>query len=362
MDDYSASREPQPWEAGFEGDRRVVVSRLGPFRRVFVRSRGYSKRFYHRVYELAIEDWQIPLETPWLGPLCTLEATLSVRFQATLKFAREHLDHIDDLGGHIKASYQTLLRDAAEQELRALESTAWLDEDHADLERRIENIVHELLAIRDIQSRCRCRIETRFASPDSLDEQAGTTTDAKHHGIVLELLKRRRGTAERLARENYERQALEQRIKLEHEERMLELLRREAELRRLKQEQETEQVRAELSAEETRYSEQIDSEIRLREERIRHEARLRQMELEADLREKNLRAEAISDVETHLRREIELLAMERQRLALEEEIHEAKVARSRGWVIGAKRKFPLGEDQNNARPLDAEITRDSGKN
>lgn len=361
MDDYSVSPEELYWEAGFEGDRRIVVSRLGPFRRIFARPKGYSQRFYHRVYELGIEDWQIPLEPPHLGPLCTLEASLSVRFQATLRFAREHIDRVDDLAGHIKASYQTLLRDAAEQELRALESAAWLDEGHADLERKIENIVHEILAIRDIQSRCRCRIETRFASPERVDEHAGTS-DARHNGIVLELLKRRRDTAERLARENYEREALEQRLKLEHEERMLTLLEREAELRRLRQERETEKVRTELAADETRYSEQIDSEIRLREERIRHEARLRQMELEADLQEKSLRAEAISDVENHLRREIELLAMERQRLALEEEIHEAKVARSRGWVIGAKRKFPLGEDQNNARPVDAEISRDSGKN
>jgi hypothetical protein len=360
MDDHGAAREELHWEAGFEGDRRVVVSRIGPFRRVFPRPKGYSRRFYHRVYELGIEDWGLTPEPPNLGPLCTLEASLAIRFQPTLKFAQEHLDHIDDLGRHIRTSYQTLLQDAAELELRALESTDWLDHGHGPLERRIENIVHELLAIRDIQSRCRCHIEAKFASPETLDEHAAAS-DAKHHGIVLELLRRRREAAERLARENYERQVLEHKLKLEHEERMLELLHQEAELRRLKQERETELVRADLAADETRYSEQIDSEVRLREERIRHEARLRQMELEADLREKSLRAEAISDVETHLRREIELLAMERQRLALEEEIHDVKVARSRGWVIGGKRRFPLGEDQNNARPVDAEITHESGK-
>lgn len=353
MDDFLFPQEQeQRWEAGFEGDRRVVVSQLGPFKRVFARPKEYSQRFYHRVYNLAIEDWRIPLEAPRLGPLCTIEANLSVRFQPTLKFAQEHLDRLNDLGGHIRTSYQTLLQDAAEQELRELETTDWLAEGHTDVEQRVENLVHELLALRNIQSRARCRIETRFANPDNLDELA-STADSKHTGLVLELLRRRRESAERLARENYERQALDQQLKLEHEARMLELLNKEAELRRQRQSQETEQVRMELAADETRYSEQIDSEIRLREERIRHEARLRQMELEADLREKNLRAEALTDVEHHLRREIELLAMERQRLALEEEIHDVKVARARGWGAAAKRRFSV-EDQSSARPQDGE--------
>ena len=357
MDEPGAALDDFHWEAGFEGDRRVVVARIGPFKRVFPRPRRYTQRFYHRVYELAIEDWRIPLDTPYLGPLCTLAAELSIRFQPTLRFVREHLDRVDQLGDYIRTSYLTLLQDAAEQELRALESTDWLDRGHTLLERRIETVAHELLAIRDIQSRARCRIEARYANPEQLEEHA-TNVDARYQGVVLELMRRRRDASERLAREHYERRVLEQQMKLEHEERMLDLLQREAELHRLKQEQETERTRREISADETRFSEQTESEIRLREERIRHEARLRQMELEADLRDKNLRAQGLTDVENHLRREIELLAMERQRLALEEEIHDAKVARARGWVISAKRRFPLGEDQANAKPQDAEISRE----
>jgi hypothetical protein len=359
MDECSPSLEEPYWEAGFEGDRRVVVSRLGPFRRIFPHPKRYAKRFYQQVYELAIDDWHIPLEAPPLGPFCTVEAVLAIRFQPTFKFAREHLDCIDDLSGYIKTGYQVLLQDAAEQELRAVESAEWLEQGQTRLERRIENIVHELLAIRDIQSRARCRIETRFASPQQWDDSAAMA-DTRHNGIALELLKRRRETAERLAREHYEREINDHRLKLEHEERLLELLKREAELRYLKQKQETEQAREEVAADETRQTERVDSEIRLREERIRQEARLRQMELEAELAEKSLRAEALGDVEHYLRREIELLAMERQRLALEEEIHDVKVARARGWVINARRRFPLGEDEANANPQDAEISHESG--
>jgi hypothetical protein len=346
MDEYGAASAAPQWEAGFEGDRRIVVARLGPYMRVFSRPKRYAKRFYHRVYELSIEDWPIPLEPLRLGPLCTIEARLSLRFQPTLKFAREHLDRIDDLGGYIRSTYLTLLQDSAEQELRELQPTEGLERDCVAVERRIEDFVHELLAMREIQCRARCVIEVAFADPDSLDERTATA-DPKHREVYLELLRRRREATERLAREHYEQQLHEQRLKLEHEERKLDLLRKEADLRRQRQEQETEQVRLDLTADEVRYSEQIDSEIRLREERIRHEARLRQMELEADLAEKNLRAEALTDVERHLRREIELLALERQRLMLEEDIHDVKVARAKGWTVGSKRR-PLAGDSERS--------------
>jgi hypothetical protein len=54
---------------------------------------------------------------------------------------------------------------------------------------------------------------------------------------------------------------------------------------------------------------------------------------------------ALDDVELHLRREIELLALERQRLGLEEEIHDVRVARAKGWVINARRRFAQEEAQ-----------------
>jgi len=346
------------WEAGFEGDRRVVVSVLGPYRRLFPRPKGFVRRFYHRVYELKIEDWQIPLESLRLGALCTIEAELSIRFQPTVKYARENLDRIADLGGYIRTHYRTLLQDAAEQELRQLEQ-AEIEDNHARMERRIENAVNELLAMRDIQCRTRCTIRTVFADPETLEDPA-ETIGSKHNGIYLELIRRRRQLNERLAREHFEREANERRIKLEHEERMLELMRREVELRRAQRDHEAEHVRAELTAEETRAAEQYDSEVRLREARILHETRLKQMELDADLAEKARRAGALDNAEDQLKREIELLALERQRLLLEEEIRDVKIAKAKGWVINAKRRFPLGENPKALNPQDAGIPQGPG--
>jgi hypothetical protein len=356
MDELDNELSEQAWEAGFEGDRRVVVAQWGPFRRVFPRPKTFSRRFYHRVYDLAIDDWHLPLQAPDLGPLCQAQAALHIRFQATFRFAEEHLDQIGRLGQHIQSSYKTLLQDAAEQELRRLETPGWLDHGHDHLERRVENVVHELLAIRNIQSRARCRIETRLLDAE-ISADSPSLSGVKQSSVALELTRRRREEEEQLMRERYQMLVAEQTLKLEHEERMLELQERENRLRRLKQQREKEETEAELTAERMRHAAQVENDIKLQEDRIRHEARVRQLELEADVAEKALRAEAIDDVESHLRREIELLAMERHRLALEQEIHEVKVARAKGWVINAKRRFPLGDD--SAKPQEAEIADDS---
>lgn len=343
------------WESGFEGDRRIVLSRLGPYRRLFARPAHFQPRFFHETFELRIEDWRIPLESFRLGALCTVRAQLTVRFQPTLKYAREHLDHIDDLGSYIRGTYKSLLQDAAEQEFRELERAPKLESDLSEIEQRVEDVVHELLALRNIQSRARCQLETTFVDPDQIDPHTAQT-GGRNDAIYIELLQRKRAVAERLVREQHAQEVKEIQLKLAHQQQLLELARQETELLRARRQQEQERIRAELVVEETRTTEHHDSEVRQREERIRHEARMREMELEADLAEKTRRAGALDDVETHLKREIELLAMERQRLLLEQEVQDVKVAKAKGWVINAKRRFPLGDDRNAMVADDAEMT------
>lgn len=334
------------------------MSVLGPYRRVFPRPKRFVRRFYHRVYELKIEDWQITLEPLKLGALCTIEAELAIRFQPTVKYACENFEHIENLGAYIKANYRTLVQDAAETELRRLERNQ-LDDDPARMERRIENAVNELLVTHNIQCRARCTIRTEFADLENIEKHADTI-DSKHNGIYLELIRRRRQLSESLAREQYDRETTERKLRLEHEERMLELMRREAELREALRNQEAEHDRAEITAEETRTAERYDAELRLREARIRHESQLKQMELEAELSEKTRRAKAFDDIENHLKREIELLVLERQRLLLEDEIRDVKVAKAKGWIINAKRRFPLGENPKSLNPQDPGVVKNPG--
>jgi hypothetical protein len=354
--DFERLDDDARWLAGFEGDRRVVVARLGPYRRIFPRPQHYVRRFHHRVHELTIEDWRLPLESPQLGPLCRIEASLTIRFQPTLEFAREHLEHIGALTDYIRTQYQTLLQDAAEVELQALKSCQWMEQGHEPLEQKIEDLIHELLAIRDIQSRCRCRIEAVFTGIDrDLDEDLAST-DPHRSGMAQQILKRQREAAERVVRERLEQDLLENRLKLEQQERMLNLLKHETELLRRRQEQESAMAREELLGEEARQSERLGSEIRLRQARILHENDLKRLELEGALEEKQQNAAAIGDVHAHLQKEVELLAMERQRLTLEEEIHAIKKARSHGWMGGVKSRFLGTEEQNPAIPAPGRLS------
>ena len=344
MDELTHPDDDSRWLTGFEGDRRVVLARIGPYRRLFLRPQHHILRLHHRIYDLAIEDWRLPLDAPRLGPLCTLTASLSIRFQPTLAFAREHVEQIANLGNYIRSRYRTLLQDAAEQALLALESRDWLEQGHEAVQELIEDIVHELLAIRDIQSRCRCRIEVSFAHLDTarLEEELHSI-DPKRSRMARQILRHQRTTAEHSAQEQLEQHILDDRLRLERQERLVDLLKEETRVRQRHQEQESALAREDLKGEEARQMERLESEIRQRLERVRHEHELKRLELESAFEEKVKHSAIFDEVHAHLQREIEMLAMERQRLSLEEEIQTIKKTRATGW---------LGDIRNRLLPDD----------
>jgi hypothetical protein len=347
MSDYPLGDEESRWIAGFEGDRRVVLSQWGPWKRLFARPRDYTRKFHHRVIDLRIEDWTLRLTPPALGQLCTFSATLDIRFQPTLPFARQHLDHLDHLGNHIRSLFHPVIRDAAEEALRDLESGAWLELGHGRLERDIEDLVQELLALRDVQSRCRCRIDATFTEvdPDQLNADIASTDPARNL-VALQLMKRQRESQERLARERHHHYLMEQKLRLEQQSEVLELMRRETDMIKAQESELTLKAREQLLAEESRQRERIESDVRLMRERIRLESEVKDLELQASLEEKHQRETSFPDVHGHLQREIELLAMERQRLALEDEIQKTKQTRAQGWFSNVRNSLTGKTDES----------------
>lgn len=330
-------RSPNPWIAGFEGDRWIVLTQLGPFQRITLKVPGQRRKPYQRFFLLAIEEWSLSLSPPPLGQLCELTATLDIRFQATLAFARQHPDHLEQLGDRVRTIYQPLILDAAEEGLRTLESGQWLEAGCADLERAIEEVIQELLALRNIQSRCHCRIDPRFKAldPEQLDADLASS-DPSRNQVALRLLQQQRDAQSRIAREQHEQRLLEQRLRLEQRAEQLELLRQETDLIKAMEAEATLKVREQILADERRKAEQLQSEGRLAQERLSLETRIRAMEMQASLEEKKQREANHPDVQAHLQREIELLAMERQRLALEDEIQKTKKSRAQGWFSGTR--------------------------
>lgn len=343
MDESLTSHADDDWEAGFEGGRCAVVSRAWFFPRAFARPSGFVRRFYHSVHELPVHEWTLHPAPLRLGPFCAIDCALRVRYQATVRYVRDHLEFLSDLDAHLRKGLETLLKDAAEQEMRKLEDDFdWLKQGFGSAEKAIERIVHETLAVRDIQSRAQCCIEAKFEQFDPNDP-AMHFSAARYAEVYREALRIRHDARERLLREQNERAADEYRYRLEREERLQTLAAREEELRQARHADELERLRAELAAEEARMAQRRETEARQREEQLRHDARLRNLETEAELKEKDRRAKIVEDMGKHLQREIELLAMERQRLTLEEQVREAKLAKARGWTIDARKRFSLSE-------------------
>ena len=342
------------WEAGFEGDRAVVVSRFGLGRRAFPRPRHFVRRFFHDVYELPIEDWALPIPDRELLPGCWVETTVELRFQPTFRYACEDPRRLPNLGSHIRANFQTLLTDTVEEELKALENPAWLTEGCGIIERRIITAVQETLALRDIQSRARCVVKVDVDSliRASLDSP---TEDVRYRSLRNELLRRRTELMEAERQQQAEAERRERERQLAAEQEALELARQEDELRRAARARELEALKAEIAAEEQRQAEQRLSEARQREEQLRTEAHLRDLERDIDLKDQDRRSRMVEDTEDRLKREIELLALERQRLILEEEIRDIKIAKAKGWVINAKRRFSLGRNADGEKVSEGDI-------
>ena len=351
MDELSQEQEEYVWEAGFESGRCLVVSRFGPILRSFPRPQRFRKRFWQHIHPLPIHDWHLPTEGLQLGDFCEISAQVHIRFQSTIQYARDHLDLLSELNVHIQSAHEPLLKDLVEENLYAMgNDPGWLESGHGRIERDIERAINERLAINNIQSRTRCRIATNFKELDETDEH-GQFPWCRHQAIYQALLQRQREIQAQRQQIDTDRLEQERRRALEEEEQLLTARLREDILRQARLAEEAERVRAELAHDERLQAEQRDSEARMREEQIRHTARIRDLELTTELEEKARRAQTMEDMEEHLKREIELLALERQRLLLEDEVREVKMSKARGWVINAKKRFSFGE---NRKVLNAE--------
>lgn len=356
VDDWLDTDEP--WDAGFESGRRLVVARIGPFLRVYPRPPRYVQRFYHRVHDLPIVDWAVPVAPLQLGALCTLTVDLRIRFQPTYQYARENLDHLGEIAEHIQESHLGLLQDLAEQELHRMEwDTSWLEKGCGTVERALERSVSEHLAIRNIQCRTRCLVHPTFGDLGRIGADH-VAPWSRHRSLYLALMERHKHAQEEHHRTVTEYNRTTRERELERDTQLLEMERQREGLAKAKLETEIERLKTELAAEERRQAERLETEARLHKEQISHTASLRTLEMEADLDEKSRRAQTMNEMENHLKREIELLAMERQRLLLEEEIREVKVAKAKGWVINAKRRFPLG-NQHEPPEEGAELVKPS---
>ncbi|MCK5899077.1 MAG: hypothetical protein KAG06_08400, partial [Methylococcales bacterium] len=105
------------WEAGFDLNRQVVVSKFLFYETVFLRPDNYVKRFNHTIHPLLVQDWEIIEQLELYDGFCSMDINLKTRFQATLKYVEINQDFLLEINQHIKSVYESQLLSIAYNEL-----------------------------------------------------------------------------------------------------------------------------------------------------------------------------------------------------------------------------------------------------
>lgn len=95
---------------------------------------------------------------------------------------------------------------------------------------------------------------------------------------------------------------------------------------------ELEKLRVQIEKMEVQLTSQLESEARLQEEQIRHQEKLRELNFAQVLKAREKRGPALAELESYIDGEIGLLALERQRMKLEEEIRQTKLAHTQSFL------------------------------
>lgn len=267
------------WETGFEPDRQVVFTHLGPYKKFFLRPKKFTKRFYHSIYPLLIEEWQCAEQIKLYDNFCTLNVLLNVRFQATFSYAQNHAEIITELNEHIKNAYYDLSLDIINRELLHLpDGASWVRDGLEKVEEKICTAVNEMLILQNIQSQVSCQIKPSF-------EEFPTVQFAKEN-IYLSVLKRNFEFKDKEKALLFQQQQRAEAKKAEHKQLQLQQLKDAADLE-LQRQAITAKNKKQFLAEKVRYqAEQFELHQAIHQNKVAHNHDLHKISLLAELTEK----------------------------------------------------------------------------
>jgi hypothetical protein len=271
-----ASNDLEDWVAGFDADRQLVVFKLGPFKRLFLRPETFQKRFYHQIYPLAIQSWPYRRQIQLFDDFCTLDIELNIRFQATLAYAQKNSEILEMLNQHIQQVYTAVIEDRINQELSHLADGVWVQKGLSNHEKRLAVSVCEILTLQHIQAEALCHMSASFA--EFPEVQLGKDS------VYLHVLKKTFETHQQKQAELERQQVLAQQQTLLAKQAELEHLKQLAEMQRQIQLQEAEAQLQLLEDKEQQIARQRDVERRIHAEQINHEQQLKEISLEIELR------------------------------------------------------------------------------
>lgn len=311
------------WEPVFDADRHLVHTKIGLYWRLFIRPEGFVKRFYHRIYPLPVENILVTRELTLYDGFCTMAVELNIRFQATLKYALNNMDVLQDINEHIKTVYEDLLINLVDKNLLDLSDGAWVQKGVTEIERNISLAVSEMLILQNIQSQTLCTIKPCFEDfPD---------VELPKENVYLCVLKKNFEINKAKREELYGQDQELEEINLTHKQSRFELLNRDAELERLKQTNEALNKKQLLEEKEQQLKELFEVEQRIHTEQVNHEKTLKEITKEADLQEQQ-KLEArlrLAEQQTHLELMAHQAKIKAQELDAEIAKHENQQARWR---------------------------------
>jgi hypothetical protein len=275
----SQTINPDSWDPGFEAERRIVHARLGFFEKIYLRPENFSKRFYHSIYPLAIASWTLSEQTELYNGFCHLEAKLDIKFQATGQYASANPEFLEDINGHIKNTYDGLVRDAIHRGILELNDGTWVETGLHHVEQHIANSVNELLALQNIQCRTFCKLTATFVD---IPEDSPIDARFAQENVYLSIIKKSFEFKEKQQLEQLRQEQALEHQKLLQKQSQLQVLNHEAELERRKSAQAAENFREALQDQEQAQKAQFDIETRLHEDKVKHQQALKIMAWQAE--------------------------------------------------------------------------------
>ena len=272
----SVDQGPEDWVAGFDADRQLVLFKLGPFKRLFLRPQKFRKRFYHQLYPLAIQTWPYRRQIQLFDDFCTLDLQLDIRFQATLAYVQKNAEVLATINRHIEQVYESVIEDKINQALGQLADGSWVQNGLGAHEKRLAVSVCETLTQQYIQAEAVCRMQVSFA--EFPDVQLGRDS------VYLHVLKKTFEFSQQKQAELERQQQLAQQQTLLAKQEELEHLKQLAEMQRQIQLQEAEAQLQLLQDKEQQMVWQREVERRLHAAQCQHEQQLKEIGLDIELR------------------------------------------------------------------------------
>lgn len=267
----SSNTKPGQWDPGFDAERCVVSSKIGPFQKLFARPFKFTQRFYHTFYALPIERWQIYEQVNLYEGFCHIAVELTIHFQATLDYVTRNEVEFEHINTNIKNAYDDLVRNIIYTHLQNLDDAHWVQEGLTQVEQAIALAVSELFLIHDLQAMSACTLEPTFKTFPDLK--------LKEEAAYLLILKKNYGlNAEKQQAAFLHEQQLE-RQKQAQERLQLNNLQATNELTLLKQAQAAEHLKRTLLDQEIQQLERFAIERRLHSDKVKHETVLNELSL-----------------------------------------------------------------------------------